>query len=170
MHSSRTDSFGISLRNLERENIFGQIHKLFGDLSFSLDGFPRNMISCDRGIPRGDECTESRTRERSSFLEARSEVVSRTSRASLLARSAITLRLNDVDFNPLHLTMIRRDQLAGTLFLAILFRTTRLTVACSRQEREREREMRIFSLFPFVISLRLRDTVDSAPRTPSNVK
>lgn len=46
--------------------------------------------------------------------EARSEVVSRTSRASLLGRSAITLRLNDVDFNPLHLTMIRRDQLADS--------------------------------------------------------
>lgn len=26
----------------------------------SFDGFPRNMISCDRGAPRGDECTKSR--------------------------------------------------------------------------------------------------------------
>lgn len=48
--------------------------------------------------------------------EALSEVVSRTSRASLLGRSAITLRLNGVDFNPLHLTVIRCDQLADSFW------------------------------------------------------
>lgn len=57
MHSSRTDSFGISLRN--REKISLDKYTNFSEI-YRFDGFPRNMISCDRGTPRGDECTKSR--------------------------------------------------------------------------------------------------------------
>lgn len=106
----------------------------------SFDSFPRNMIrgSSDRGGPRVK--TNALNLAREFATEARSEVVSRTSRASLLGRPAITLRLNGVDFNPLHLTVIRRYQLADSFCPSYFGPPGRLSRARDR------RETRTFSL------------------------
>lgn len=79
--------------------------------------------------------------------KARFEVVSRTSRASLLGRSAITLRLNGVDSNPFHLTMIRRDQLADSFEPSYFGPPGWLSRARDRRERERCGFSLSFSLF-----------------------